>query len=191
MHCKKQYPEDPIDTIVCSEATDTNAIAEDLHEVIAEFESFRTCREREPTQTSDKFLLTVNAKQGNINISGYYTEEANYGGRKFSIMFELPNLLKAAQNQASESGISSNQFFEEVVRKALPELVELAIGMDENQAFEQEYYKEGGDRFVFFDTLFIYYRFDAAAKPEQLFSSLHDGTHAKKGIFYELEKRTP
>lgn len=170
----KQHPEDPIDTIVYSDATDTNAIAEDLYDVVKEFESFRTWREREPTRTSQNFLLTVNAKQGNISISGYYTEEANYGGRKFSIMFELPNLLKAAQNQASENDSSGTQYFEEVVRKALPELVELAIDMDENQPFEQEYYKEGGDRFVFFDTLVIYYRFDAASEPKRLFSSLYD-----------------
>jgi hypothetical protein len=96
----KQHPEDPIDTIVRSEATDFATIGEHLFDVLVEFESFRTWVGREPTRTSDKFLLVVNAEQGNITVSGYYTEEADYEGRKWQMTVELPNLLKAAQNTA-------------------------------------------------------------------------------------------
>jgi hypothetical protein len=167
----KQHPEDPIDTIVYSDATDANAIAEDLCRVIKKFEYFRRTHEHEgkteTTRTSENFLLTVNAKQGNISISGYYTQEADYDGRKFSIMFELPNLVKAAQNQASEDDASGTQYIEEVLRKALTELVERLMMWFENETSK-------GIEYDFYDHYIIYYRFDAASEPMRIFSSLYD-----------------
>ncbi|MCU0425726.1 MAG: hypothetical protein MUF71_08895 [Candidatus Kapabacteria bacterium] len=171
----KQHPEDPIHTIACSEATDFATIGEHLFDVLVEFESFRTWVEREPTRTSDKFLLVINAEQGNISVSGYYTEEADYNGRKWQMTVELPNLLKASQNQASSTK-SAKEFFEEEMRKALPVLAEWCIDFWENET-------STGIEYEFFDRFVIYSTFDAAGKPEQLFSSLHDGTHTKIGLF--------
>ena len=88
---------------------------------------------------------------------------------------ELPNLLKASQNQASSTK-SAKEFFEEEMRKALPVLAEWCIDFWENET-------STGIEYEFFDRFVIYSTFDAAGKPEQLFSSLHDGTHAKKGLF--------
>jgi hypothetical protein len=176
MNWRKNNPEDPIHTIACSEATDFRAIAEDLCDVLTEFESFRTWTEREPTRTSDTFVLVVNAEQGNISVSGYYTEEAGYNGRKWQMTVELPNLLKASQNQVSSTK-SAKEFFEEEMRKALPVLAEWCIDFWENET-------STGIEYEFFDRFAaIYYTFDAAGKPEQLFSSLHDGTHTKIGLF--------
>lgn len=175
MTWRKNNPEDPINTIVCSEATDFATIGEHLFDVLVEFESFRTWVEREPTRTSDKFLLIINAEQGNISIAGYYTEEAEYNGRKWQMMVELPNLLKASQNQASSTK-SAKEFFEEEMRKALPVLAEWCIDFWENET-------STGIEYEFFDRFVIYSTFDEVGKPEQLFSSLHDGTHTKIGLF--------